>query len=402
MEIRFCDICNESVPVSDLSTGRAFERKGRVVCASCDLAMSATRAQEGAAGSDAAGPNAANSGSTGFGTASGAAFPVGTGVGYGQVPPHAAMPVAAPSPRREGGVAAVLAAVALIGVAAVAYLTREEIDRAAELSAERNTWLAAAVEQDRARDQREVGERLRSLGEELALLREGQAMRAAQSDAATAEMVARLDGLSAEMAAFAEELPHWEQRLLAVQNAPEPALVELEGRVGQLQEDLHVLLSAFYETLPRIGAAATPAQDASTEPPAYLAHLSDLSAEDANERWAALETLGQLGDAAAAEHVTALLVDEDLFVRMAAARVLGKLGATSAAPALIEALEDGDPSMREAVLLALRTITGRNISFDPNGSPAERSRQVNEWRNWWKRSGGVAAGDGSAGPERRP
>ncbi|MBI1380886.1 MAG: hypothetical protein GC161_07345 [Planctomycetaceae bacterium] len=374
MEIRFCDICNESVPVSDLSTGRAFERKGRVVCASCDLAMSATR-PHGADGDLASAVGAAQSGGS-TGASAGATSAVG----------------AAASPRGEGGVATVLAAVALVGVAAVAYLTRQELDRNAAAAAERQGWVSAAAERERAMDRRETSERVQSLAEEVALLREGQAMRTAEADVRIRQLVARVDGLSAEFAALAEELPRLEQRLAAEQKAPEPAFVELESRVGQLQEDLHVLLSAFYETLPRIGAAEAPAEETSNEPPAYVAQLRGLTAEDPNERWAALETLGQLGDAAAAEHVTALLVDPDLFVRMAAARVLGKLGATSAAPALIEALEDADPSMREAVLLALRTITGRNIPFDPNGSPAERTRQVNEWRNWWKRSGGVATG----------
>ena len=40
MKIHFCDLCNESVPQADLDEGRAFVRKGRVVCATCDRAMS--------------------------------------------------------------------------------------------------------------------------------------------------------------------------------------------------------------------------------------------------------------------------------------------------------------------------------------------------------------------------
>jgi hypothetical protein len=39
MDIHFCDLCNESVPQSDLDLGRAFVRRGRVVCASCERAM---------------------------------------------------------------------------------------------------------------------------------------------------------------------------------------------------------------------------------------------------------------------------------------------------------------------------------------------------------------------------
>jgi len=42
MDIHFCDLCNESVPQSDLDAGRAFVRRGRVVCASCERAMTHT------------------------------------------------------------------------------------------------------------------------------------------------------------------------------------------------------------------------------------------------------------------------------------------------------------------------------------------------------------------------
>jgi len=40
MKIHFCDLCNESVPQADLDGGRAFQRKGRIVCAHCDAVMS--------------------------------------------------------------------------------------------------------------------------------------------------------------------------------------------------------------------------------------------------------------------------------------------------------------------------------------------------------------------------
>ena len=40
MKIHFCDLCNESVPQTDLDEGRAFLRKGRVICLTCDKSMS--------------------------------------------------------------------------------------------------------------------------------------------------------------------------------------------------------------------------------------------------------------------------------------------------------------------------------------------------------------------------
>ncbi|MEM7518239.1 MAG: hypothetical protein AAF368_15115, partial [Planctomycetota bacterium] len=49
MKLYFCDLCNESVPYQDLEEGRAFLRKGRVVCASCNRAMSMELSSEGEA-----------------------------------------------------------------------------------------------------------------------------------------------------------------------------------------------------------------------------------------------------------------------------------------------------------------------------------------------------------------
>src|SRR6188768_544932 len=39
MKIHFCDLCNESVPQADLDQGRAFIRKDRVICSTCENVM---------------------------------------------------------------------------------------------------------------------------------------------------------------------------------------------------------------------------------------------------------------------------------------------------------------------------------------------------------------------------
>ncbi|HUR28151.1 MAG TPA: hypothetical protein VM509_08185, partial [Planctomycetota bacterium] len=51
MKIHFCDLCNESVPQSELDGGRAFMRKGRVVCVKCDQLMTQREASSGDANS---------------------------------------------------------------------------------------------------------------------------------------------------------------------------------------------------------------------------------------------------------------------------------------------------------------------------------------------------------------
>ena len=40
MNLYFCDLCNESIPQSDLDLGRAVRRNERLICAACEGAMS--------------------------------------------------------------------------------------------------------------------------------------------------------------------------------------------------------------------------------------------------------------------------------------------------------------------------------------------------------------------------
>src|SRR5687768_2997158 len=49
MKIDFCDLCNESVPASDLEAGRAVRIKDRVVCSRCEQLMHSRAAAEAAA-----------------------------------------------------------------------------------------------------------------------------------------------------------------------------------------------------------------------------------------------------------------------------------------------------------------------------------------------------------------
>jgi len=98
--------------------------------------------------------------------------------------------------------------------------------------------------------------------------------------------------------------------------------------------------------------------------------------------------LGETNDAAVVPHLVPMLADPDLFVRMATIRVLDEnLSARSAAPALIDALEDEESAVREAAMLALRSLTGRDFRFDPLAGPGDRSKRVKAWRDWWKRDG---------------
>ena len=101
----------------------------------------------------------------------------------------------------------------------------------------------------------------------------------------------------------------------------------------------------------------------------------------------AVYAMGDSEDPAVVPHLQGMLTDGDLFVRMATCRVLMDLGARSAIPPLIDALGDDQSAVREAAMVALRELAGRNFRFDPVAPQAERAKRQAEWRAWWTREG---------------
>ena len=71
---------------------------------------------------------------------------------------------------------------------------------------------------------------------------------------------------------------------------------------------------------------------------------------------------------------------------MATARILGDLAAVVGIPALIDALEDPEASVREAAVVSLRGVTGREFRYDPTSRESDRSKRVKAWREWWKKA----------------
>ena len=43
VDVRFCSLCDESVPQAEFEDGRAIERNGRAVCASCNRSLGGAR-----------------------------------------------------------------------------------------------------------------------------------------------------------------------------------------------------------------------------------------------------------------------------------------------------------------------------------------------------------------------
>lgn len=374
MKIHFCDICNESVPQADLDRGKAVLRKGRVVCAQCDGAMSGLLGVSG--------PGAG----------------VGAPAQTSQLPPahqaHAAhpahqgaAPAGSPAPAESGsGFATVLASIAVLLVAGLYYLEEDRMRRVEHEigllgGLEQSLWdtessLHSEVNAARSDSLAEV----QNVQVELANMRaemQRAADRQEEGTRALAEDLSRIEAELARLESFSNDLSRHGGDLISLQSA----LSQVRRDVGDLAGRMQVVEDSAIEAV----LAEVP-QVAPDGPPVWAGLVDELTAESSTDRWRAVQALGETGDLGVVEFLVPMLHDDDIFVRMATARVLGELRAFAAIPALIEALDDEEASVREQAMVSLRSLSGRNFKFDPNANESDRKRRVQAWKDWWKRA----------------
>lgn len=411
MEVRFCDLCNESVPQVDLDQGRAKTIKGRIVCATCDRAMShmGERSFASPVASGHAIPAApqrhdvahghVNSGAhesspydaarrTVDGAHAHAAAPFGERSAVSIAPPP-------PPPRSSASSAGLwVAVVGLLFTAGTIAVFNDRIrtldlnDRAlaerdkslatslarvdaipAQLSASENRvaeLLRAEITRDRegaARDLAELGKQLQSSRAEIARL--ATELSALKSDSATgaSSWQKRVEDVAQRLARQEDDFRAHEARIAELEElAKNPPVVAVDPSAAPG------------------GAPAAPATAA------WKAAIPDLTSTNQNQRWMAVDAIGHSGDPEAVPYLVPMLKDADVFVRMAAARVLGDMKATAAVPALIDALEDADTPVRDAAWTAFSSIAGTHLQFDAGANEAERARRIKAIREWWKKA----------------
>lgn len=398
MDIRFCDLCQESVPEADFSNGRASARNGRVICSQCEHAMGGG-ADKGSAG-DPAGAVPRGKGSR--------PSDAEVAASMRPAPPLVSNPQTTASVAGRGALLLALAAVAVVGFGAPVMLDRIEslearLDTAAQQAAKARREnraeraaglhpvqvavddLAAASRQANAGVRAELSARLTQLEE---TLDQASAASTARGD----RLGASLDALNAAVGQLREGLARSRERdqeLADVQRVLSfhgDLLVELEERLRSA-----TVVAEAGGSMPGAGAGspkgAGPVGSNGGPAVEWGQHLEDLESPDPGLRLDAVFALGQTKDLAVAPHVTPMLGDEDVFVRMVSAQVLGALRAKIAVPALIEVLSDDRSAVREAAVVSLRSITGRQFNFDPAGKTQERGRALEAWRTWWRREG---------------
>ncbi|MEM9383006.1 MAG: HEAT repeat domain-containing protein [Planctomycetota bacterium] len=406
MDIRFCDLCNESVPEPDLAAGKAFLRKGRVICASCDQAMGGSGDEANGAHSSAAPTHVGSATATARHTSPAAArrIPSQQEVAASHRPAHVPSPSHGPHdghPQHAGGgrtatLALVLGvgAVTAVGFGGSLLLDRLEGLEGRVVQTQRGvdaslrtarTERIASVEPLRRRIE-DVSDASRSSAERARVEAEARVAELENAIAASAQRegelramldearlrVERLRSDAAEARAESAEAMATLEQVVAFHG---DQLIELQERIRQAG------------ALASTGMGGPDPAVAQANAPSWQRHLADLKSPDEGIRLDAVFALGDTGDTGVIEHVIPMLKDADIFVRMVAAQALDDLRAKTAVPALIDTLDDDRSPVREAAVIALRNITGQSFGFDPAARDADRRKRVDQWRAWWRRSG---------------
>lgn len=156
-------------------------------------------------------------------------------------------------------------------------------------------------------------------------------------------------------------------------------LSRIANRVAEIERALHASERQALESTPGRADAADPAAD----------QLSDeiveaLSSPDPEIRRRALVELGRIADADSVVLILDGLQDPDPGVRCAAAAASASAGQFSSVFTLILLLDDPVLEVRRAAQLAIETIAGREIDFDPSQRVAKRRKRIDKLKDWWK------------------
>ena len=121
------------------------------------------------------------------------------------------------------------------------------------------------------------------------------------------------------------------------------------------------------------------------------ARIRRLADEDPQIRYEALDSLYREVDLRLVPQVLPqilpLLADTHEYNRFLVATILGKWEARTSVPFLIESLGDSFSFVREAAVVSLRKLSGQNFRFDPVGEETGRGLSIQSWKTWWQANG---------------
>ena len=344
LEIYFCEICSESVPVQDIRAKTAREIKGKVIGACCLP--------------DVAAPAQARGGS-----------PVGL---------------------------TTLGIVLLAGVAAATVFLdsrfTDEVDQVRREMATVSTTVSSQgdlwSDLEKRLDHTLQAGALQPVQKQIAGL-EGKIGKVSQS------LSGEIRGSSVRFAGLEET----QKRLVDGQTSLQREIKDVVSEVLRVGRDVAAVAAAPRPAPQRAydagsgddpGPAVRPAPAAADAGlPATLAHqVGRLKDKDAGNRFEAVDQLIQSKHPKAREHLVPMLKDPDPFVRRLTAEGLGGFKHAATVDALLVALADPESIVRHTAHASLKKLTGQSIAFDPDAGARARATAQRRWKEWWSKNRG--------------
>ncbi len=196
------------------------------------------------------------------------------------------------------------------------------------------------------------------------------------------EDITRLDAILVEQDAISKRLERSEATLSVVDQRQRESRRTME----KLRDEVELLSTQFRNAAQRGPAASGIASDFT---PQVTGLLKQLQSTDDKERLDALDKIAPQADLRLVSHILPLLSDPYEFNRFYAAKTLGEWGAKDATPHLIETLLDEMSFVRQAALQSLHQLTGQNFRFDHQLDPDDARNQTayGSWKTWWTANG---------------
>jgi hypothetical protein len=337
LEVYFCDLCNESVPHTDLQSGQALRVKGRVIGGCCLKSLRT-------------------------------------------------VPTPVVDRRTSGAATALVGVVVLAGVAgAAAFLDWRVADEVGGIRGR-----LSAVE-----------ERSRHSQERLAGVEEAVTRLAGRIDLdALSTQVAAMDGqLGAVRTSVEMRIARLEESLQAVLAGDRASWSEQRSEMARLREMLDRLggevaaLAARPNPPPATVAPSEPlpvvsATPASTEPelPAELRHhVLALADEDPGTRFSAVDKLVRSKSPLVLSALIPMAKDDNTFIRRLTVDGLRGFRRPESVDALLVALSDPESLVRITAHASLRDLTGQKIDFDDSNA-SSRGASMRRWQEWWEKN----------------
>ncbi len=343
LEVFFCDICNASVPQSDLEAAAARRVKGKIIGSCCLGDVDGESAEQDSSGSR---PST---------TALGAMMPIGVVL---------LVAVAGGTMFLDTRVTAEAAKVNE-RISSLEGMFTSQASRVADLD---KRMEAGASSSDVEAVGRSIGDVRGWVTESETRVREGlgAAVERVQAVKQDLESLQRSQqGYGEKIAVLTREVRNMGDEVAAIK---ELGSGSSSGGSKKPTDDFR-----------RPAVVVKP--DPEAEVKALLGKLKD---SDPGTRFDAVDKLVQLRNDAARPHLIEMLDDKDPFVRRLTAEGLRAYRHADSVGALVDVLADDESIVRHAAYSSLKKLTGQTIVFDPDGDTRSRSGGERRWKDWWR------------------